>query len=622
VLRELGIDPQELAPREAHARIDRAKQDGRGPETFSRRGPWDERLARVYAEYDRRLRAANAADFGDLLVLAVRLVEENAELQRSLRDRLLHVLVDEFQDTNRIQFRLLQALVGERRNVCVVGDDDQSIYRWRGAEVRNILDFERHFPGAAVVRLEQNYRSTSRVLAAAAAVVRRNESRHPKELWTANPPGDPVRVVLAGDEREEAAAVARLVATLHAEGSPLAEQALFYRVNAQSRVLEEAMRARGIPYVVVGGFRFYERAEVKDLLAYLRLLVNPADDVSFLRIVNVPPRGIGRVSVERLAHHARTTGLSLLAAAPGAEGISDMPPAGGRQLAALAGRFAAWQGALVEGPAEVARRVFEESGCRAALEEDRAPEAEARLQNVRELIGSIAAWAREHEAPTLGGYLEHVALQTPVDDWDGRADRVVLMTAHSAKGLEFDTVYVVGLEEGLLPYLRRDEDDAEERQARLEEERRLCYVAMTRARKRLWLFRARRRSLFGGEQANPPSRFLGDVPAEVVEEAVLPGARDDGSWSGVVRRPSPARKGAAERAVPWENASSPEIEDEIRQAVAEEAGLGLRVGDRVRHVQFGVGRVVDILGGREPKVAVDFPGWGTKKILGRFVEKA
>ena len=336
ILKELNVDTNLLAPREAHARIDRAKQDGRGPEGIPRRSSRDELAARVFVEYDLRLRQSNAVDFGDLLVLAVRLLEENEPLREQLRERFLHVLVDEFQDTNRIQFRLVQLLVNDRRNLCVVGDDDQSIYRWRGAEVRNILDFEKHYPGTVTVRLEQNYRSTAHVLAAASAVVKRNTDRHEKELWTANPAGDPVRVVLAGDEREEASAVSRLVETLRAEGTSLSQQAVFYRVNAQSRVLEEALRGRGIPYVVVGGFRFYERSEVKNLLAYLRLLVNPADEASFLRIVNVPPRGIGKVSVERLQDWARSSGKPLLAAAAEAGNVPDLPSGGARALTALA----------------------------------------------------------------------------------------------------------------------------------------------------------------------------------------------------------------------------------------------------------------------------------------------
>jgi DNA helicase-2/ATP-dependent DNA helicase PcrA len=631
VIKDLGIDSGLLAPRDAQSRIDRAKQDGRGPEGIPRRGTRDELAAQVFAEYDRRLRQANAADFGDLLVLAVRLLEEQETIREELRERFLHVLVDEFQDTNKIQFRLVQLLVNDRRNVGVVGDDDQSIYRWRGAEVRNILDFEKHYPGTTVVRLEQNYRSTARVLAAAAAVVKRNEARHPKELWTANPAGDPVRVVLAGDEREESSSVARLVEALRAEGLALAHQAVFYRINAQSRVLEEALRGRGIPYVVIGGFRFYERAEVKNLLAYLRLLVNPADDVSFLRAVNVPPRGIGKVSIERLGEWARAAQKPLLVAAAEAGNVPELPANGARALTALAGQFSTWRDTLVEGPLAVARKVLEESGYGQALEDDTSPEGESRLQNVRELCGSIGDWAREHEAPTLSGYLEHVTLQTAIDELDGKvADRLALMTVHSAKGLEFDTVYVVGMEEGLFPYRRRDaEGDHHEQRQQLEEERRLCYVAMTRARKRLWLYHARRRQLFGGEQILPPSRFLGDLPPEVVEQAVLPGARDPSAWavSSASRhrawpRHEPTAKGRQPPAAPWDIAPSPSLEQEICQAVAAEAGLDFKVGDKVRHARFGVGKVVDIESGAEVKISVEFPGWGRKKLIGRFVQRA
>jgi len=638
VIKDLGLDPALCPPREVHARIDRAKQDGRGPDDLPVRSSLDEMARRVYAEYDARLRRLNAADFGDLLVLTVRMLERHEPLREELRERFQHLLVDEFQDTNRIQFRLIELLLNERRNVCVVGDDDQSIYRWRGAEVKNILEFDRRFPGTVVVRLEQNYRSTRNVLSAAAAVVRKNTSRHPKELWTANPAGDPVQVVLAGDEHEEAAAVARLVAAARAEGLALADQAVFYRLHAQSRVLEEALRGRNIPYVVVGGFRFFERAEVKNLLAYLRLLVNPADDVSFLRIVNVPARGVGRASAERLADYARSAGLPLSVAAARVGDIEGLPPAAARALTALAGQIASWRGALAEGPGEIARRVFDESGYREALENDRSPEAETRLQNVQELLGSIDEWAREHSEPTLSGYLEHVTLQTAVDELDGQAaDRLPLMTVHSAKGLEFDTVYVAGMEDGLFPYGLRQEElhDSRERQARLEEERRLAYVAMTRARRRLWLLRAARRHLFGGVQTCPPSRFLDDLPRDVIEEAVLPGARRASAWTephptlrsawprGDRGRSGPVvvRRAPRTRPSPQEDPVPPTTEPEICQAMAEEAGLAFRLGDRVRHPRFGVGRVVDLEAGAELKIAVEFPGWGRKKLIARFVER-
>ncbi|MBI5490991.1 MAG: exodeoxyribonuclease V subunit gamma, partial [Deltaproteobacteria bacterium] len=612
ILKEKNVDPNYLAPRDVQGIIDRAKQDGRGPDALPRRGTRDETAAEIYAEYDKRLRTSNSADFGDLLVLAAKLLAEHDEVREELRRRFLHLLVDEFQDTNRIQFRLMQLLVNDQRNVCVVGDDDQSIYRWRGAEVKNILEFEKHYPGTVTVRLEQNYRSTAHVLAAASAVVKRNEARHPKELWTANPPGDPVRVVLAGDEREEAGAVVRLVQAQRAEGIPLARQAVFYRVNAQSRVLEEALRGHGIPYVVIGGFRFFERAEVKDLLAYLRLLVNPADEAGFLRVVNVPPRGIGKVSVERLAAYARDAGKPLSVAAAEAGDIPGLPAAGGRALTALAGQLSTWRETLIEGPQAVARRVFEDSGLEQALRDDRAPEAENRLQNVRELVGSIGDWAKEHEAPTLSAYLEHVTLQTAIDELDeNAADRLALMTVHSAKGLEFDAVYVVGVEDGLFPYRRRnDEIDRHEERARLEEERRLAYVAMTRARRLLWLFHARRRMLFGGTQTLPPSRFLSDLPPGVVEEAILPGAKEQAAWSlpSPERRPAWGRSGPPAtsrqpRADAWDDQLSPTLEQEIRQSVVEEAGTSFRVGDKVRHARFGIGKVVDIESGAEVKLS-------------------
>ncbi|MDI7269347.1 MAG: UvrD-helicase domain-containing protein, partial [Myxococcota bacterium] len=546
VLRDLGIVPEVLSAKDLRIRIDRAKQDGLGPDDLPAGRPWAPPVAEAYAEYERRLRASNAVDFGDLLVMAVRMLERDAEVREKLRDRFLHLLVDEFQDTNAIQYRLLRLLVNERRNLCVVGDDDQSIYGWRGARVRNILGFEREFPGAVVVRLEQNYRSASHILESAAAVIERNKARHAKKLWTANAAGEPVRVIAAGDEREEAWEVARLVGELRARGRPLRSAAVFYRINAQSRVIEEAMRARGLPYVVVGGFRFYERAEVKSLLAYLRLLANPADDLSFARIVNVPPRGVGKVTFERLAEHARAAGIPLAAAAATVADVAGIATAAACGLADLAASLERWRAGAVEGPAAVARLVFEESGYAEALRKDRGLDAESRLQNVHELIGSIGEYEREAETPTLTGYLEQVSLQSAADEADTSADRIALMTVHSAKGLEFADVFVVGLEETVFPYQPWavvDEEREHERE-RVEEERRLCYVAMTRARERLYLFHAVRRRLFGGApRCNPPSRYLGDLPDRCVQTAALPGAESQVELAA--GRPPQARPAAS-----------------------------------------------------------------------------
>jgi DNA helicase-2/ATP-dependent DNA helicase PcrA len=628
ILRERGIEGQAMTPRAVQGRIDRAKQDGLDPDGLTGQGWIRRTTAEVYREYQARIEAAGAADFGDLLVKCVRLLEREEALREELRGRFEHLLVDEFQDTNRIQLDLVRLLTNDRRNLCVVGDDDQSIYRWRGAEVRNILEFERHFPGATVVRLEENYRSVGNVLAAAGAVVGRIASRHEKTLFTRNPAGDPVRVVRAGDEREEASAVAREAARLRREGTPLAEMAVFYRVNAQSRVLEEAVRGQGLPYVVIGGFRFYERHEVKNVLAYLRLVLNPADDVSFARIVNVPARGIGKVSFERLAAFARGRGIALGAAATLADEVPDMPAAARRALRELAGRLDEWRRGGVEGPLALAERILDESGYRGALLADATDEGRSRLQNVQELLGSIREYAREDASPTLAGYLENVALQSPVDELAAGTDRLALMTVHAAKGLEFDAVFVVGLEEGVFPYRPFDRGEREEdEREHQDEERRLCYVAMTRARKRLWLLYARCRSLFGGTKMNAPSRYLDELPDVGVERTDLPGVRGEGGLRPAGPRgfaAPPARSPGPARATGRRDDDEipPEDMRQVWEAIAEDSGAEIRVGDRVRHVKYGVGTVSGIEQGRDLKLLVEFPSWGKKKIVGRFLERA
>jgi DNA helicase-2/ATP-dependent DNA helicase PcrA len=623
VLKELGIDDKRFPPRGVQHELGRAKRELTGPESYPRGDWYREQVGRIYDLYERRMREAGALDFGDLLYRTVRAMREDPALAAEVAGLFDHVMVDEFQDTNLVQLELVRLLAAPHRNVCVVGDDDQSIYSWRGADVTNVLEFERHFPGAKVVTLDRNYRSTGNILKAAHGVVSRLCSRREKELWTDREAGARIAVIAAPDEREEARLVCQAVRDLRAEGVPLSEQAIFYRINAQSRVFEEVLRALNVPHRVVGGMRFYERAEVKDVLAYLRLIHNPADHTAFVRVVNVPARGIGKASVERLVAAAAAGGCSAFDAIPlAAEEIGRAP---GARLLAFRELVERWRAEAAEGPTHLARRVLEDTGYVAALEHENTAEADARLENVRELLGSIDDFAREAEEPSLAGFLELVALQTDVDSVSFDGEQVTLMTVHSAKGLEFDAVYVTGLEEGLFPWRPADGALADAG-AELEEERRLAYVAMTRARARLFLTLARSRRLFGSERIGPPSRFLADVPAAVVEDRSPARPRvslldlDLPARPGAParpRRPSAAgpstpRAGAAAAAEVW-------IDRSLDQRA--EAG-GLRPGTAVRHARFGEGLVLAVHAGQRLKADVRFPAFGTKTIVADYLEPA
>jgi len=608
VVKELELDDRRFPPRALQGEINRAKRELIGPAEYPAGDFYRERVKRIYELYDRRMRDSSALDFGDLLYRVVRGMRENQQMREEIAGRFDYVLVDEFQDTNHVQLELVRLLGAPHRNVCVVGDDDQSIYSWRGADVTNILGFETHFPGARVVTLERNYRSDGNILKAAHGVVERLHGRRPKELWTENPDGERIGVIEAPDEREEARLVARAVRDMLADGHPLSKQAVFYRINAQSRVFEEVFRSLDIPHRVVGGMRFYERAEIKDALAYLRLIQNPGDLAAFLRIVNNPPRGIGKTTLDRLVGIAAGSGISAYEAIGRAEegGVGKAPAA---KLAEFARLVEAWRGEIAEGPAHLARRVLDDTGYVARLEQEDTAEADARLENVRELLGSIDDFEVEAEAPTLDAFLELIALQTDVDQTRFDGEELTLMTVHSAKGLEFDVVYVTGLEDGLFPYRAADEGLFSTVEEELAEERRLCYVAMTRARKRLLLTRAVTRRLFGSTRVDPPSRFLADVPAEVVAD--LTPQRPQVSLLGraPTRRVAPAKPGRPTDEV-WIDRSF----DQTAEA------SGYRPGQTVRHARFGVGTVIAIHAGARPKVEVRFPVFGTKTIIADYLE--
>jgi DNA helicase-2/ATP-dependent DNA helicase PcrA len=587
-MRELDMADRTWTPASLVHRISAAKNQMVSLEEVegAARGPREERIAALFRRYQERLAQAAAVDFDDLLLLTVRLFAEAPEALAWYRGLWRHVLVDEYQDTNRAQYRIIRQLTGEHQNVCVVGDPDQSIYHFRGADIRNILDFETDYPGTRVIRLEQNYRSTKRILALASRVIAHNVSRKDKALWTENDEGERAAVYRAWDEHEEANFVAQTILAARGAGAAWDDIAVFYRTNAQSRVLEDALRRGAIPYVIVGSVRFYERKEIKDALAYLRLIVNPADDVAFRRAIHAPGRGIGRASLGRLEQLAAGERRSLLAlaAAPPAD-VTGKPRRALEEFTALVARLAS-EREKTPLPAFV-DLVLDASGYREDLKAERSSEAEARLENLEELVAAVEDYARVQEDATLDGFLDSVALVSDVDELPDGSRGVILMTLHSAKGLEFPVVFLTGMEEGVFPHAR-SMDSVDE----LEEERRLCYVGITRAKAQLWVSYALHRRIHGyglGE----PSRFLLEMPTE---HLVLLGAT-----------------GRAD--------ARPVVEAEASFADAGDDDLPLKVGARVRHGRWGEGLVVGVeRSGGDTLVTVRFASVGRKQLSLQYAQ--
>jgi DNA helicase-2/ATP-dependent DNA helicase PcrA len=592
-MRRHGLDPKAEDARRLRWRIDQWKNGGQLPAAAADAAADldDERAAEVYATYQRLLAEQNALDFGDLLLLTVELFGRFPAVLRHYQERWQYVLVDEYQDTNRVQYRLVNQIGGGHRNLCVVGDPDQSIYAWRGADIRNILDFERDFPDTRVVVLERNYRSTQRILAGATAVVENNPERPQKTMLASRGEGEQIRLHESRDEREEAQfVVGSILDGVRREGRPYGHHAVFYRTNAQSRPIEEELLKYDVPYVVVGGVRFYERAEVKDVLAYLRLALNPADATALRRVVNRPARGIGKATLERAEALAEEQGTSLQealrrVAASGRGPSRQAVPAFlalldelHRELPALA-------------PAEAVARVLDRTGYLRELEREGTPEAEARVENLRELLAGaedfevVNAEAGD-ERGLLALFLDQVALVSDVDQAELRDDRVSLMTAHSAKGLEFPVVFLVGMEEGIFPHHAATRDERS-----VEEERRLCYVGMTRAMERLTLCWAQERRRFGSRTFGVPSRFLREIPAALVEQPA--GAR---------------RAASAERRFDYAYDQS-----------GDGGPAGLAPGLRVRHPVFGAGTVLAVIGaGSGQKLRIRFDRAGVKTVVLRY----
>ena len=632
IVRDLNIDPKKFAPRAVHATISAAKNDLVTAHTYVERASniYERRIAEIYSEYEKRLLAASAMDFDDLLLRTVQLLHTEPEVLQHYQRRFKHVLVDEYQDTNRAQNEIVLLLGEQHQNVTVVGDGDQSIYKFRGADMQNILDFEQAFPNTTVVVLNQNYRSTQTILSAANAVIANNESRKPKDLWTDQGDGFPITRFHAEDERDEAGWIVRELSRLKsADGHKWGDMAVFYRTNASSRVIEEHLARVGIPYKVVGGTKFYDRREVKDVVAYLRVVNNPADEISIKRVINMPKRGVGDTSIGRIDAWARSHGRTFAEALLHAEeaGLTGKALNGTNKFLMLLDELRAVEG----GPAELVTAVLEKTGYVDDLETENTVEAQGRLENLSELVGQ----AKEFES--IADFLETVSLVADADDVPEGGDdsQVILMTLHTAKGLEFPIVFLTGLEDGVFPHIRSLADPAE-----LEEERRLAYVGITRARERLYLTHAWCRSLFGSTQYNPVSRFINEIPATLLANlgevkrtqggsSWSRGNFGDGyenngrSWGGRKDRSDTEPGGRV-----FGSRSDAHREDVVEAALKAKASpvnttgaeaLGLSAGDDIMHSRYGEGTILELLGeGEKAEAIVRFPGLGEKRFILAF----
>ncbi len=604
-LKELGMDEKLFPPRSVLSTISKAKDQMQLAEDFHKeaRKSGDfrlEQIARLYTLYQKRLWEAGALDFDDIIFHTVRLLQQDGEVLAYYQNKFRYVLIDEYQDTNHMQYLLASLLAGGHKNICVVGDDDQSIYRFRGATIENILSFESQYKNAQCIRLEQNYRSTKTILSAANHVIRRNQGRKGKELWTAGAEGDKVHLYTAMNESDEAQYVANTILENYRQGRRWRDHAVLYRMNAQSYQLELAFKRTGIPYRVIGGTRFFDRAEVKDMLAYLCVISNPQDDLRLSRIINVPARGIGATTVERARAIAAQEGVSLWQVISQPEGYPALQKAGAKlgAFTALIRDLQAMSGMDLGAFYEI---VMERTGYAAMLQVKPDVENRTRLENIRELLTSIKGYMEHTDSPSLAGFLDEIALYTDLDNHDPNEDAVVMMTMHSAKGLEFPVVFVVGMEEGIFPGMRCIGDEEE-----MEEERRLCYVALTRAKEQLHLTCASMRMLYGRTSANRPSRFAGEIPPELLEQ------------SG---------RSYQERSRPWESGSSFVPSPQARPKPIPTPGrpiptqstspaLTLQKGDSVQHKAFGRGLVLSVqkMGG-DALVEIAFDTVGTKRLM-------
>lgn len=678
ILKALNIDDKFLPVREVKARISDAKNKLWSPDEWFSHSPRDRRCQMIHDimyTYETRMKALNALDFDDLLLKTLVLLADNPPVLEYYRNRFRYVLVDEYQDTNQAQYQLVKLLTSGSRNLCVVGDDDQSIYGWRGADIRNILDFEKDYPDAKVIKLEQNYRSTANILDAANQVIAHNAGRKDKVLWTEENEGEKIRLYCAADERDEAAWVTEKIHTLTRNGQPLGSCAVLYRTNAQSRVLEDTMMRASVRYRIYGGLKFYDRKEVKDIIAYLRVIVNPSDDISLKRVINVPKRSIGDTTVQALEEWATRKGIPLFST------LSDLPDTittrARKKLEEFSGMMA-WLIAVKDlfPLNDFVNSLIEKTGLLEQYQKEDTEEARTRVENIQEFLGAVDEFAKKSEKATLDEYLENVALVTDMDRDDGNGDGVTMMTLHSAKGLEFPNVFIVGMEEGIFPSSRSMEDET-----RLEEERRLCYVGITRARERLFLTRAGMRSLYNSFSCNAPSRFIEEIPERLIQDesirgrgaarkrstggyggsgygesgpsdaygayrgnsGSISGYRDTGrspaggnenakgfmpSWQDAVRQAAKqpatnnAGRSASENAAPAVTGnvlgiaglSKGFVPSRARELESSAVSKLFAPGDLVMHKRFGKGKVLVVTGsGNDARISIDFPNYGIRE---------
>ena len=615
ICKRLEIDTKMYKERTFLNEISSAKNELISDQEFANQAMGDFRktkTAQVYREYQARLKQNNAMDFDDLIMNTVELLKLDPEVLNYYQEKFQYVMVDEYQDTNTAQFELVRLLAGGKNNLCVVGDDDQSIYKFRGANIYNILNFEKHFPDATVIKLEQNYRSTGNILEAANGVIANNEGRKAKRLWTDAGKGDKVYFEQFDSAYEEADFIARDIGRRVAKGEyTYGDCAILYRTNAQSRLLEEKLIASNIPYKIVGGVNFYSRKEVKDLLAYLKTVDNAQDELAVRRIINIPKRGIGAASLAKVSAYAEVNSLNFYQALERAREIPGLGRAAGKMEPFVDLIASLRELAALGGVSAVLEEVLEQTGYVRELEAEDTPEAQASIENIDELMNKAISYEQENEEPTLSGFLEEVALVADIDSLAEDQNYVVLMTLHSAKGLEFPNVYLSGMEDGLFPsYMSITSDDAE---AELEEERRLCYVGITRAKEHLTITGARMRMQRGETQYHKISRFVKEIPEEVLSGSTWePKSRD----SFLIEEPRPKRTSLKKQPVAAQTYQARDFGTKIQKQP-----LDYGVGDRVRHMKFGVGTVAAINdGGRDYEVAVDFDTAGRKRMFASFAK--
>lgn len=615
-LKELDLDEKQYQPSTIQSVISNAKNALLDARAFQRDAStfFDKKVGEVFERYETKLRNNNALDFDDLLLFAVHILSNHADVRAKYQEKFHYVLIDEYQDTNRAQYLLAHLLSGGNRNLCVVGDIDQSIYGWRGADIRNILDFEKDYPEAVVIKLEQNYRSTKNILASANALIEHNSNRKPKKLWTENATGEPITYFTGYNEREEAQYIAdRILEYKTLYHTNLGDMAILYRTNAQSRALEEGLMRAGIGYTMVGGLKFYDRKEIKDVLAYLKVIYNPNDAVSLMRIINVPKRGIGDASIAKLEAYAEANDMTLFDAISNGDMVEGLSKKVRTELDRLAEMIFIWmneQGSVsIE---QLIGKVVEESGYLAELEKDDTPQGEARIENLNEfksVAKDFASWEMEE---TLENFLSHVALVFDVDALDEEeADKVTLMTLHTAKGLEYPIVFLAGMEDGIFPHARTLTDDAE-----IEEERRICYVGITRARRKLYVTNAKMRLLFGRTVSYPPSRFLTEIPTSLIQKAVSK------SVNKYEIQQTTASKAMANQPRGMNLMPKTKAKPSVATSGADKVS-NWQVGDKANHPKFGIGTVVAAKGtGDDQELKVAFPGQGIKLLLTKYAPLA